>query len=128
MEKVKQLPRVLVGPFEAALALLFIMSSSVRLASPDLSSDPFLQLLPVWMFVTYNILYLFSGASILIGLSLARGDFEGAGLFLFVCLLVGRAILFGNLGGWNAEAVLAVVFSSVFVAACLGRLYVILRT
>lgn len=120
------IPAWLVHGFEAAFGFLLVSSGLTTLMGWS-ALDPFELVLPYWLLFVFNICYTLSGVAIILGLFFHRGDVEGSGLVMLVPLLIARGILFGFLLGWGADAIVSLVFSFVFSAACLGRIYLIVK-
>lgn len=107
--------KIRAAPFEAAVAAVIVVQAVIAFGSWGIV-DPVSQLLPGWLTVAFNVLYLIAGVAILAGLILSRGDVEGAGLVLLSSIVMARGVMFGQLLGWDIKAVTSLAFA-VFVAA-----------
>jgi len=121
MNLVKMLRHARIQPFETAIAALIVCQGIIALTGGNLV-DPGNALLPQWLAIAIQCTYSLAGLVMLIGLSIPRGDVEGAGLILLSTGLVGRALLFGVYLGWDSRALTALLFSALLACACAARL------
>lgn len=121
------IPQWIVHSFEAAFGVFLFISGIATMLS-WVVLDAFEQVIPYWQLVAFNSCYSLAGLLMVIGLVVSRGNIEASGLTLLFPLLIIRAILYGQLLGWGTDSVLSLLFSLVFASACVGRVYVILRT
>jgi hypothetical protein len=119
--------QVRLAPFEAAIAAIIVVQAIVAFGRWGIV-DPTTTLLPNWMTVLFNTLYLVAGALILTGLLWPRGDVEGAGLVLLAGTVMARGIMFGQLLGWQVRAVTSIAFALFVASAAVARILMLKKT
>jgi hypothetical protein len=114
------LKRFSIAPFEAAIALLLIISGITSIMKYGVI-DPVTSLLPGWEALTFNILSIVSGLCLIVGISTGRGKIEQAGLLFLTGIIIGRFLLFGDLLGYGAKFIQTGIFDLSVILASFVR-------
>lgn len=115
------LKRISIIPFEAAIAILLILSGFAGLARFGIL-DPVYSLLPMWEASLFNFLSIFSGGLILAGVAKGSGKIEQFGLFLLLGIIAGRFLIFGHYFGYGKNFFQTGLFELSIIGASLTRL------
>lgn len=118
--------RLLTAPFEALIALFAIVTAVLGLArTGTIAADAFERLLPPWAAAGFQLAYLGAGLALIVGLLTGYAQVEAAGLVLLGTTQVTRAVANAAMLG-PAHSIGTVTFAALIVAACAGRLSVLL--
>lgn len=118
--------RLMVVPFETAIAILLIISGAVGLAHYGII-DPIAALLPAWEAAALNIMAIFAGGLMTTGMGGSLKRPELSGLLLLLGVVICRFILFGYYLGFGENFVTTGVTDAAFIWAAVARLITILN-
>lgn len=127
-EKIKEFfRRQIVAPFETTFAFICIYSGAVALMGYSRPADLFRESLGTNLADIYNVIYLFAGLSLFVGIGLSRINIEAVGLIIVSMSLVVRTIVVLYMGGITQSQINMMVFAIAFVFACGIRLWSLTR-
>ncbi|HEY5990766.1 MAG TPA: hypothetical protein VIV12_30880 [Streptosporangiaceae bacterium] len=120
------LRRLVIAPFESAIAALLIISGAAQLLNAGLI-DPVRALLPPWEATALSGLSIGTGLMMMAGSAAASKGAEIAGLLLLIAVITCRFLLYGVYLGFGSGFVVTGVFDTAVVAAALARLWTVGR-
>lgn len=113
--------RLIVAPFEAAIAVTLIISG-VAAAARLGPADPVTALLPAWETYALAVLFFLAGAGTITGVASANVAVEAGGLLLLCGSLIIRLILYAWYLGTDTTFALTGMLDALFVLAAFTRL------
>lgn len=119
--------RLTVLPFEAAVALSSVWGGLAAMFGLTSTGQAFGTALPPNMTIAFNLLYVLSGAAILLGLGWGYRNLEGCGLVLLLTSLGVRAIALTVTFGFTPLISSVVVQAVIFIIAVAARLRTLFR-
>ncbi|HEY5985819.1 MAG TPA: hypothetical protein VIV12_05455 [Streptosporangiaceae bacterium] len=120
------LRRLIITPFESAIAALLVISGAAQLLGAGLI-DPVRALLPPWEAAALSWLSVGTGLVMMAGSAAAAKGAEICGLLLLVAVITCRFLLYGVYLGFGSGFVVTGVFDTAVVAAALARLWTVGR-
>lgn len=121
------LGRLMVLPFEAAIAVSSATLGVASLFGFTAPSQAFGAVLPASMVALFNLLYILSGLCILHGLGWAYRNLEACGLILLITTLVVRVIMLAVTFGAAPSIMTALLQLIIFIAASITRLQALFK-
>lgn len=118
--------RLVTQPFEAAVAMLLMITGVAELAGWA-QPGPKTALLPSWEITGLNVLTFITGLFILIGILFGWRRFELSGLFFLLAIFVIQLVVFAAYFGVNKDLAVTIVFDMAVIWAAIVRIAHILR-
>jgi hypothetical protein len=115
--------RFAILPFESLIGMLAVLTGGLGLFHiGGVGTDVLSVLLPVWLRVTVQVIYLTAGLAMLTGLGVDRPDLEGFGLVTLAASTIIRTIALIKVVGLTPPVITAAAFNILLIWACVARM------
>lgn len=118
--------RVIVVPFEIAIALTAVWAGAAGLLTLSPSAAAFNATLPQWLVTMFNLIYVIAGLAMLTGVGWNYKNAEASGLILLITSLLIRAVALYVTRGFDQVTTNVIVQATLFGGAAVIRLGMIL--
>lgn len=117
--------RMVVVPFEIALALTAMWSGTAGLFNLSITATAFNATLPHWLVTLFNLMYIVAGLGVLSGVGWSYRNAEASGLILMFTSLIVRAGALYVTQGLNSISTNVIIQAVFFGGACVVRVAVL---